>query len=234
MKHVSIILLFLLVIVVNITFAQAGYSVEPHSSIRPGPVDSLGADRDVSFFELPLWIQIAEISGFLVALFSAIKFGPVLVGKVKTILQTKIRAEILEYIRRHPGCTIADLSKKTGINRGSVKYHLSVLVIERKIVRKKEGKLMFLFTNGGTDPEKKRMYGYIMSHPKQEMLKIIQNEPGISNKDIAERLGLDRSTVYWHLQQFLDEEMVESNWDGRNRNYCLTSEVEEILKKYRI
>ncbi|HNX18088.1 MAG TPA: winged helix-turn-helix transcriptional regulator, partial [Methanoregula sp.] len=146
MKHVSIILLFLLVIVVNITFAQAGYSVEPHSSIRPGPVDSLGADRDVSFFELPLWIQIAEISGFLVALFSAIKFGPVLVGKVKTILQTKIRAEILEYIRRHPGCTIADLSKKTGINRGSVKYHLSVLVIERKIVRKKEGKLMFLFT----------------------------------------------------------------------------------------
>ena len=73
-----------------------------------------------------------------------------------------------------------------------------------------------------------------MSHPKQEILTILQNEPGISNKKIAERLGLDRSTVHWHLQQFLEEKMVESRWDGRNMNYRLTLEVEEILKKYRI
>ena len=64
------------------------------------------------------------------------------------------------------------------------------------------------------------------------MLKIIQSEPGISNKEIAERLGLNRSTVHWHLQLFLDEKMVESRWDGRNMNYNLTSEVEDILKNY--
>ena len=159
---------------------------------------------------------------------------PIILAKVKVILQNKNRAAILEYLRDHPGCTIADLSKNTGISRGSVKYHLSVLLLERKIVRKKEGKLMYLFMNGGTDPEKKRMYGYIMSHPKQDLLKIIRSEPGISNKDIAERLGLDRSTVHWHLQQFLDEKMVESRWDGRNMSYSLTPEVEDILKKYRL
>jgi len=69
---------------------------------------------------------------------------------------------------------------------------------------------------------------------KQEMLKIIRGKPGISNKDIAERLGLDKSTVHWHLQQFLDEKMVVSQWEGRNMNYCLTLEVEDILKKYRL
>jgi predicted transcriptional regulator len=197
-------------------------------------MDSSGADRDVTFFELPLWIQLAEISGFLVGLFGAIKILPIVFAKVKIILQNKNREEILEYIRAHPGCTIADLSKNTDINRGSVKYHLSVLLIERKIVRKKEGKLMYLFPNGGTDPEKKRMYGYIMSPPKQEILKIIQNESGISNKEIAERLGLDKSTAHWHLQQFLNEKMVVSQWDGRNLNYSLTQEVDEILKKYRL
>jgi len=78
------------------------------------------------------------------------------------------------------------------------------------------------------------MYGYIMSHPKQEILKVIQDDPGISNVEIAQRLGLDRSTVYWHLQQFLDEKMVVSLWDGRSMKYTLTMEVEEIMKKYRI
>jgi predicted transcriptional regulator len=109
-----------------------------------------------------------------------------------------------------------------------------VLFIERKIVRKKEDKLTYLFTNSGTAPDKKRMYGYIMSHPKQEILTVIRNEPGISNKEIAQHLGLDRSTVYWHLRQFLDEKMVVSRWDGRNMNYNLTPDVEDIMKEYRI
>ena len=105
--------------------------------------------------------------------------------------------------------------------------------LERKVVRKKEDKLTYLFPNSGTAPEKKRMYGYIMSHPKQEILKIILNTPDISNKEIAERLQMDRSTVYWHLRQFLDEKMVVSRWDGRNMNYSLSPDVEDILKKYR-
>jgi predicted transcriptional regulator len=170
----------------------------------------------------------------VLGIFGLLTIWPIIVGKVKTILQNKNRAAILEYIRDHPGCTIADLSKNTGINRGSAKYHLSVLLLERKIVRKKEDKLIYLFPNSGTAPDKKRMYGYIMSHPKQEILKVIQDDPGISNVEIAQRLGLDRSTVYWHLQQFLDEKMVVSLWDGRSMKYTLTMEVEEIMKKYRI
>jgi predicted transcriptional regulator len=233
MKNSVFVLLFLVAIITNVSIVNGETYVVPHSPLN-GPSDTQGADTIVSFYELPLWVQIAWIGSVLLGIFCAIKFLPIILAKVKIIFQNKNRAEILEYLRDHPGCTIADLSKNTGINRGSVKYHLSVLLLERKIVRKKEGKLMYLFRNGGTDPEKKRMYGYIMSHPKQEILKIIRGKPGVSNKEIAERLGLDRSTAHWHLRQFLDEKMVESRWDGRNLNYYLTPEVEDILKKYRI
>jgi predicted transcriptional regulator len=231
MKQLFIVLFFGCII--GTAAAQGGYSVDPYP-LQNGTSDYLGTDSLISFYELPSWVQVVWIGSVLLGILGAIKFWPIILAKVKVILQNKNRTAILAYLRDHPGCTIADLSKNTGINRGSVKYHLSVLLIERKIVRKKEGKLMYLFMNGGTDPEKKRMYGYIMSHPKQDLLKIIQSEPGISNKDIAERLGLDRSTVHWHLQQFLDEKMVESRWDGRNMSYSLTQEVDEILKKYRI
>lgn len=231
MKHSSIVLFFLLVFFVNVAMVQGGYSVEPYSP-QTGPSDTLGADSTISFFELPLSIQITWSICFLIAIFSAIKFGPFVLGKVKIILQNKNRTLLLEYIGTHPGCTIADLSKNTGINRGTARYHLYLLLIERKVVQKKDGKLSYLFANGRRPLEKKRVYGYIMNPAKSEILNLILNRPGISNKEIAEHLRLKRNTVHWHLQQFLDEKMVVSRWNGRNMNYILLPEVEAILREY--
>jgi predicted transcriptional regulator len=60
----------------------------------------------------------------------------------------------------------------------------------------------------------------------------ILNEPGISNTRIAEKMQLDKSTVHWHLSQFLLERMVVCEWDGRNMSYQVTAEVEEILEDF--
>jgi len=61
----------------------------------------------------------------------------------------------------------------------------------------------------------------------------ILDKPGISNKEIAATLQFDPSTTHWHLQQFLEEQMIVSRWDGRNTNYILSQEVEDILREYR-
>lgn len=229
MKRSLLSLFFLLVVIFNIAVVQGETVIEPYSP-QSGPTDTRGADHIVSFFELPLWIQAAWIFFVILGFFSAIKFGLIIFAKVKTVLQNKNRTAILAYIHDNPGCNLADLSKNTGINRGTAKYHVYLLAIERKVIRQKDGKISYLFTNSGMELEKKRRYGYIMNPAKQEILKTILDNPGISNKEIADRLQRDRSTVYWHLQQFLDEEMVVSQWDGRTMNYALYPDVEEILK----
>jgi predicted transcriptional regulator len=231
MKYIQILLLFFLVISYYAHAAPGGYTVEPYSP-QPGPADTSGFDGTESFWDLPLWIQIGWIISVLAAGFGAIKFGPFVLGKVKTILQNKNRTAIQEYIAKNPGCTLADLLKNTEINRGTARYHLYLLLIERKIVQKKDGKLSYLFTNGGRPLEKKRVYGYIMNPSKKEILNMILIQPGISNKEIAERLHLKRNTVHWHLQQLLEEEMVVSRWDGRSMNYILLPDVEGILREY--
>lgn len=232
MKHSSIILFFLLVFVVNVALVQGGYSVEPHSP-RSGPTDMLGADSTISFFELPLWIQLAWLIGVLGALFGVIKFGPLVLGKVRVILQNKNRAAILEYIGNNPGCTITDLGKNTDMNRGTARYHLYLLLIERKVIRKKNGKLGYLFTNGGIQLDRKQVYGYIMNPSKREIMDTILSTPGISNKELAEQLQVTQSTISWHLQPLLDEEMVVSRWDGRYLNYFISPKIEDILREYR-
>jgi predicted transcriptional regulator len=230
MKHSSIVLFFLLVFVINVAIVQGDYSVEPYSP-QSGPSDTLGADSTISFFELPLWIQLAWIFGVLCAIFGAIKFGPFVLGKVKIILKNKNRTAILEYIGCNPGCTESDLLRNTTINRGTARYHLSLLLIEQKVVRRKNGKLTYLFTNGGIPLDRKQVYGYIMNPSKRKILDILHKTPGISNKDLSERVQMSPSTVSYHLQPLLDEEMVVSRWDGRYLNYFILPDVEDILKK---
>lgn len=232
MKHSSIVLFFLLVFAITVTAVQGGYSVEPYSP-QSGPSDSLGAENTISFFELPLWIQIAWIVSFLLAIIGAIKLGPLVIGKVRIKLQNQNRAAILDYIGKNPGCTLADLSKNTGVNRGTAKYHLYLLLLQQKVVRKKYGKLAYLFTNGGTHLERKLVYGYVMNPAKRDILNLILDKPGISNKEIAAALQFDPSTIHWHLQQFLEEQMIVSHWDGRNTNYFLVPDVEDILRDHR-
>jgi len=231
MRHTAIIFLLFLLVLINIHGVSGTYSVVPRSQFV-GPVDdATGADAHVLFFELPLWIQISCIIGTGCAFFSVVKFGPLILGRIRNILNNKNRTAIFEYIDLHPGCTIADLSANIHINRGTVKYHIYMLMLERKIVQKQDGNKVYLFKNGGNFLEKKQILGYIRNPTKQKILFTIINEPGISNSAIAERLHLDKSSIYRHLQQFLDEKMVECHWNGKNMCYELTPETGKILNE---
>jgi len=230
MKLSSIILFFLLLSMVNVAFAQDGYSVEPYSP-QSGPTDILGANITISFFDLPLYIQIAWIVSVLGAIFGTIKFGPFILGKVRTVLQNRNRSVILEYIENNPGCTLANLLNDTEMNRGTARHHLKLLLIERKVVLKKTGKLSYLFANGSVSIERKQIYGYIRNPSKRKILDAILIMPGISNKELAENLQMSPSTVSWHLQPLIEEEMIVSQWDGRYQNYFILPEVEDVMKK---
>ena len=91
---------------------------------------------------------------------------------------------------------------------------------------------MYHFKNGGAGPEREQVYGYIRNPRKRQILVTILNEPGISNIAIAEQLHLDKSSVYRHLRQFLDEKMVECRWDGKNMRYSVTLDVEKMLGEF--
>jgi len=231
MKNATKVLLLFLLFSVIIVSVSGDYTVTPYSP-PTGPYDASGADSNVSFFQLPLWVQASWIIGVVIAGLGAIKFGPLVLGRIEELLNNKNRRTILEYVSSHSGCTIADISLNTHINRGTARYHLFLLLRERKIVRKTDGNKMYHFKNGGTSPERKQVYGYIRNPRKRQILVAIQNEPGISNTALAERLHIDKSSVHRHLRQFQDEEMVESHWDGKNMCYSVTPDVEKMLGEF--
>ncbi len=72
-----------------------------------------------------------------------------------------------------------------------------------------------------------------MNPLKKKILDLILIQPGISNKEIADRLHLKRNSVHWHLRQLLEAEMVVSRWDGRSMNYIILPDIENIMRVYR-
>ena len=95
----------------------------------------------------------------------------------RRLLNNKNRRAIIDYIGKHPGCTVTDISFNTRINRGTVKYHLFLLLRERKIVRKNDGNKIYHFKNSGICLEKKQVFGYIQNPRKRQILAAIQNDP---------------------------------------------------------
>ncbi|MFZ1127818.1 winged helix-turn-helix transcriptional regulator [Methanoregula sp.] len=231
MKNATKVLLLFLLFSVIITLASGAYTVTPYSP-PTGPYDASGADANISFFQLPLWVQASWIIGIVLAGLGAIKFGPLVLGRIEELLNNKNRRAIIDYIGKHPGCTVTDISFNTRINRGTVKYHLFLLLRELKIVRKNDGNKIYHFKNSGICLEKKQVFGYIQNPRKRQILAAIQNEPGISNSSLAERLHLDKSSVHRHLRQFLDEKMVEGHWDGKNVGYSVSPDVAIILAEF--
>jgi Uncharacterized protein conserved in archaea len=230
MRRSTAALLFFLFLIINIATASAGYiiSLTPPSN---GHYDAAGADAKISFFQLPFWIQISCITGAVLAFLALFKYIPLVLGRIEKLLNNKKRRAILDFVTSHPGCTITEISLDTCINRGTVRYHLFLLIRERKIVRKNDGNKMYHFKNGGASPERKQVYGYIRNPRKREILMGILNQPGISNATLAEQLHLDKSSVHRHLRQFLDEKMIKGHWDGKNVGYSVTPEVAKMLKE---
>ena len=117
------------------------YTVSVGSPPPGSIVDDHGADRQVSFWELPLWIQMSYLSGALGALVVALKLVPFAFLKLKSTVENRNRERINRYIEENPGCTVNDIARGESLNLGSVRYHVYRLALARKIRRGQNGQV---------------------------------------------------------------------------------------------
>ncbi|MBU4220198.1 MAG: winged helix-turn-helix transcriptional regulator [Euryarchaeota archaeon] len=132
MRWIGVLLFFLFIFSFTVHAEKGGYTVEPYAPQKE-LIDTTGADATISFWELPLWIKIAYISGIILASLGLFKVIPIVLARIKNLLENQNRQGIFKYILNNPGCTIAEISDKQEINRGSVKYHIYRLKSEGKI-----------------------------------------------------------------------------------------------------
>jgi predicted transcriptional regulator len=232
MRWIGVLLFFLFVFSFAAHAENGGYIVEPYTP-QEELIDTTGADATISFWELPLWIQIAYISGIILASLGLFKVIPIVLGRIKNVLENQNRQGIFKYILNNPGCTIAEISDKQEINRGSVKYHIYRLKSEGKITLTKMEKFLRLFQNSRAfkDNEQK-MAAHLKSETNRLILRTIFENPGITNQELTDKFHVDKSTIHWHIQQFRNDNIVVFEQEGKYKRYFINTDAKMILLRF--
>ena len=200
------------------TPADGGYFVNEELPEHPGgfsDINRADAARDAS--DVPSWILAAAgVSGLAVLAFASLHFLPVLIGKTREVSPSPVRDALLTVIREEPGVSAAVLKEKTGIHHATLRYHLSILEKEKRIVSRKVGHIYYYFPNGSSLSYADTIRLTLCKNPTTEkILGIIETEPGISGTVLAARAGITSGTLTWHLGRLEKNDLVTISRTGR-------------------
>ncbi|NOQ48373.1 MAG: winged helix-turn-helix transcriptional regulator [Methanococcoides sp.] len=212
------------------------YEVVPYTGPERGMYEGGGFTGTLSFWELPLSLQVVYISGLLGASLAVYKFLPLILGRIRQKCENPSRDRILHYITANPGSTIADIEKDLRLKRSTVKYHVNVLQLYNKITRFEKGKSVLFFKNSYkyTDTEQKIAF-FLRNNTGKSILISILHKPGMTNQDLTKTFNLDKSTVHWHINDMHNEGLVHFKNDGKYKrcfiNPAIEADVERIMSE---
>ena len=151
----------------------------------------------------------------------------------KTVLVEPTRARIFNAIKGEPGIHFNELRHRTGVNRGTLLYHLGILVRTKKITCYKDGLFSrYLPEEWGISKKDMIVACRFRSGPDRFMLTYLLSHPDATRHEIGSAAGISPSNVSGRIQRFLQEGIVRSvRGEGKSVCISLTSEAEDSLRR---
>jgi PKD repeat protein/DNA-binding MarR family transcriptional regulator len=201
-------------------------TLKPLNVIKEKTLKVQSETRGVSTAALAM--QIAGGAALLCAMGAGIYIGGTDIGKFKFFallipLYSRVRKEkvldhfergrIYEHIRKTPGDHYTSIKRALGLKNGALAYHLRVLEQNEYIVSKEDGFYKRFYPYGTKIKKGKHKRIQII------IMELIMENPEITQKRIAEELGIDRSTVNYHIKILLAMGVIRSEKRGKIKVY---------------
>lgn len=219
----------------NVIDRQGDYIIMKHAP-PDAIVDDSGADGTITFWQLPLWIQLTQVTWIATltaaALALILKLGPLVIGKLRTPRDNEIRDQIYHYIKNNPGTTMADIARHETLNLGTVRYHIGQLQSAHRITLVKSDKFVRLFQNSNIYSEREKTILSAMNRPTAlAMIEYLHDNPGTTTPQIAGSLNITDSGTHVQLKKLLKDGLVRSEPAGRFLRYYLKEDVKALIDR---
>ncbi len=238
----AVCLLFLMFVVPMSGLLNNGYVVTPATDAdvaNSTPLETV----QVSFWDLPPRIMILSvvwsICPFLLSPIEMLLFikGFAFLGYRKitagTVLTGGNRLRIYDTIKTNPGIQFSELSRETGINRGTLRYHLAILRMTGKISELSTGSDIRYFENSGKFSEtEQKVLKSLRNETERTILERLIDNPATTRGDLEKILGISGSSVTWHTNRLRDTGMLTVSRIGKTTRYALVPEAREYVEKY--
>jgi len=183
---------------VSLPAAVAGASIVSLAAVGAGlSLTDFGKYRFFTLFIVPLYVRL----------------------KRDEVLDNYTRGRIHGYITANPGDNYNSIRDALELSNGIVAHHLHTLEREGLIQSMRDGMYRRFFpANAKLPPEDEGHFNI-----QKRIVAIIRNNPGISQKEIAEKVGVSSPTVNYHVNVLATARMIRVEKFGR-RTRCTVIE----------
>ncbi len=144
----------------------------------------------------------------------------------KNVLDHPVRAAVYTTIVAIPGIDIAGIAAELSMNRETLRYHLGQLESATRIVVLRDRGIVRYYENHGryTLLERKVLQ-HLWNPTAKDVLSLVAAQPGITQSEIASRIGVTPPTVRWYLQRFSGDGIVTGQHEGKYTRYTMVAEA---------
>ena len=126
------------------------------------------------------------------------------------------------------------LERLTGMKEGTLKYHVLVLGMKRRIVSFGSGRSVRYFENNGRYSElEKKVFLHLQNPTTRRILEILASSPEVSRKEIAEVVGIAGPSISWHTKRLSGDGIITTCKKGRAVRYTLCPAGADIFRRFR-
>ena len=132
------------------------------------------------------------------------------------MLDNRVRASVYEHVRANPGAHPSRIADELDLGWGTVVYHLARLE-ESSLVTTRPGHNRKCYFAVGTDLDNAgRTAVAAMSTDKaRAIVETLRASPGLSQKELAERLGMSQALASWHVKRLVGTGVLVTTRAGR-------------------
>ena len=125
------------------------------------------------------------------------------------VLDQFTRGQIFGYVRVHPGDSFTDLKRNLQLENGVLAYHLNVLEKENLVRSRTKGTRRLYFPLEAVPVEDGGLHEL-----QDRMLETLQGAPGITVRELADKLGVSRQLAVYHLRALASRGLAKVDRQG--------------------
>lgn len=125
------------------------------------------------------------------------------------------RRRISAYVRSHPGVYYTELRRTLNLANGQVQYHLKRLLADKRVTEERlYGKTHYYPPE--YDAWERGALALLRRETAGDIVSVLLSEGPTRPDTVAEELDIARSTLEWHLDHLIEQDVVEKRRDDRN------------------
>jgi len=144
---------------------------------------------------------------------------------------TGMRNDIYEYVKHNPGEHFSSIMYEFDTSPSSITYHLNLLEKGGRVISHKDSKFKRYYANvdgvfGGGElrdciggQEYKEIVSALKGDRAVRIVRYIMEHPGCTQKEISKDIGINPSTVNWHMNKLKASKIVSLEKKGKFNLY---------------